>query len=94
MSEETIFLEGMIIKAPRPKVPTFVKGSISFKVDEFKAFLDNHNNNGWVNADLLESKGGKLYAKLNTYVKGDAPKEKVEKDEPEGPEIAADDVPF
>jgi len=93
MSEETIFLEGMIIKAPRPKAPAFVKGSISFKVDEFKAFLDNHNNNGWVNADLLESKGGKLYAKLNTYVKGEA-KAKVEKEEPEGPEIEADDVPF
>jgi len=50
------------------KSPDFVKGSMSVKVDEAVAFLQKHNNNGWVNLDLLASKdNSKLYFKLNTW---------------------------
>lgn len=65
---ETVFLQGFIFKRPHENAPAFVKGSMSIKVDEAIAFLQQHNNNGWVNADLLASKdNSKLYFKLNTY---------------------------
>jgi len=70
MSEqnEAVFLDGFIFKRPREGAPDFVKGSMSIKVSEAIEFLKKHDNNGWVNADLLASKdNSKLYFKLNTY---------------------------
>lgn len=71
---EIIFTEGLIFKDPRQTAPSFVKGSLSIKVSEFKAFLDKYEKNGWVNLDFKESKGGKKYFSLNTYVKGETNK--------------------
>lgn len=68
-NKETVFADGMIFKRPRDGAPEFVKGSMSFKVEEFKSFLDKYNNNGWVNVDLLLSQKGSLYCKLNTWKK-------------------------
>jgi hypothetical protein len=82
MSEqnETVFLDGFIFKRPHENAPAFVKGSMSIKVSEAIEFLKKHDNNGWVNADLLTSKdNSKLYFKLNTF--------KPEKKEDEGVEI-------
>jgi hypothetical protein len=62
-----IFCDGLIVKDRRESAPEWVKGSLSVKVDEFKAFLDKHNNGGWVNIDLLTGKSGKPYAVLNTW---------------------------
>ena len=94
MSEETIFSEGFIFKRPREGAPSFVKGSMSVKVDEAIAFLQKHNNEGWVNLDLLASKDNtKLYFKLNTYKpekKSDAPKLP---DFPEE-EVNPEDIPY
>jgi len=64
---EKIFADGLIYKAPRQGAPEYVKGSLSVKVDEFKAFLDKHNNNGWVNLDFLKSQKGTLYFALNNW---------------------------
>jgi hypothetical protein len=65
---EKIFADGLVFKAPRENAPEFVKGSLSFKVEEFKKFLDAHvSNAGWVNVDIKLSQGGKLYCELNTY---------------------------
>ena len=69
MDNETIFPDGFIFKKPREGAPKFVKGSMSVKVDEFITFLRKHSNKGWVNMDLLVSKNGKLYTKLNTFTK-------------------------
>jgi len=64
MSNEKKFVDGLIVKdAP----VDFVVAKLSFKVDELKAFLDANNNNGWVNADILTSKAGKMYAALNEW---------------------------
>ena len=65
--QEKIFADGLIFKKPSEKAPDFVKGNLSFKVEEFKKFLDENINNGWVNIDLKESSGGKYYAELNTW---------------------------
>ena len=64
---EKIFIEGLIVKAPRENAPDFVKCSLSFKVEEFKTFLDKHINNGWINVNVKTSKGGKWYAELDTW---------------------------
>jgi hypothetical protein len=77
--KEVVFTEGMIFKKPREGAPDYVKGSMSFKVDEFTAFLKKHNNNGWVNVDLKVSKAGKLYTQLNDW----KPKEEVAQVSPE-----------
>jgi hypothetical protein len=59
--------DGLIVKDRRESAPEWVKGSLSIKVDDFKAFLDKHNSGGWVNIDLLTAKSGKPYAALNTW---------------------------
>ena len=91
MSEqETIFVDGLIFTRPHEKSPDFVKGGIAIKVDELIAFLQKHKKaDGWVNADLLKSKQGKLYFKLNTWEpskKDDAP----DNQDPTDP----DNIPF
>ena len=60
-------VNGMIIKPAHPNAPDFVKCSISVKVDEFITYLKLNDNNGWVNLDMLKSKEGKLYVKLNDW---------------------------
>ena len=66
-SKEKIFANGIMYKPPTEKAPDFVKGSISVKVDEFTAFLAEHNNGGWVNLDIKLSKNEKYYIELNVW---------------------------
>lgn len=66
MSEKT-FVEGLFIKARREKTPEFVMLEAGIKVDEFKAFLDKHADNNFVNIRVLTSKSGKPYAELDTW---------------------------
>ena len=88
MSEkkEKIFADGIIFKRPREGAPSFVKGNISVKVADFGVFLAKHEKNGWVNIDLKESAGGKLYLELNTWEK------KV--DAPKTVEVTPESIPF
>jgi len=95
---DKIFAQGMMFKPPSANAPDFILGGVSFKVDEFIAFLQAHNTNaGWVNVDIKESKGGKWYCELNTY-KPDRPnlepKEEVPTIEYPEEEINPDDLPF
>ena len=64
---EPTFADGMIFKRPNEGAPDFVKGALSIKVDEAIAFLQKHNSGGWVNLDLKNSQGGKLYLQLNDW---------------------------
>lgn len=91
MAEKT-FANGLIFKAPRESAPEYVKGSLSVKVDEFVEFLNEHvTPSGWVNIDIKESKGGKLYCELNTWTpKG----KKEEKEEPQEATAGPDGIPF
>ena len=66
MAEKT-FVNGMIFKLPTTKMPEFVKGKISVKVDEFIEFAKQHQDNGWLNIDMCESRAGKGYCALNTW---------------------------
>jgi len=69
MEKETIFAQGINFKRPSPNAPDFVKGKVSIKVSEAIDFLQKHQNNDWVNLDLLVSKKDpeKLYFKLNDF---------------------------
>ncbi len=70
--KEVIFADGFIFKKPREGAPSFVKGSLSIKVDEAVEFLHKHERSDWVNLDLKQSREGKLYLQLNTYQKPSA----------------------
>jgi len=69
------FIKGLFVKKPHPKAPEFVKMKLSFKVEEFKVYLDQNNNDGWVNIEVKESQKGDLYAELNTWKKDTTPAE-------------------
>jgi hypothetical protein len=66
MADEKLFVDGMIIKK-KPNAPQFVKCSLSFKCKDFTEFMRKHHNKGWLNVDLKVSKGGKLYAEVDTW---------------------------
>ena len=66
---DKIFADGMFFKRPRDGAPEYVKGSVSIKVADFIPFVEKHTKEGWVNLDLKESKGNKLYFELNTWSK-------------------------
>lgn len=66
--KEKIFPRGIIFKKPKEGVPEWIKGHLSFKVDEACIFLQENAQNGWVNIDIKKSKEkGTLYLELNTY---------------------------
>jgi hypothetical protein len=98
-NKEKVFADGLIYKEPRENAPAFVKGSLSIKVADFVAFLQaNETNSGWINIDIKESQGGKLYCELNTYMPQKPniePKEEVPTIEyPQDDEIDLSNVPF
>lgn len=84
--EEIEFVEGLIVKAPNPKAPDFVKASIAIKVEDLGKWLRAKYKAGdeWVNIDVKEAKSGKWYAAVSTY----KPKEKKSASDLE------DDIPF
>lgn len=100
---EKIFIDGMRAEAPRQGAPSFVKGRISVRVDEFIAFAKLHQTeSGWLNIDVKESQKGPWYAELNTW-KPDgqkAPSYNIVEDHlpsvdyPDDGGIAVDDIPF
>ena len=93
MAKEDIeFVDGLIVKAPNPKAPDFVKASISIKVEDLGKWLRAKYKAGdeWVNIDVKESKAGKWYAAVSTF----KPKAK-EETKPKGKfDDMADDIPF
>ena len=78
MAEELEFVDGLIVKAPNEKAPSFVKASISIKVADLGIWLREKHKAGeeWVNIDVKEAKSGRWYAAVSTYKKDDKPKEK------------------
>lgn len=93
---DKIFADGIIFSRPKEGAPEFVKGRLSFKVEEAVAFLEKHKKaDGWVNCDLKKSQNGKLYLQLDTFVpksqiaQGNAPKTDYPAEE-----IHPEDIPF
>ena len=90
MKEEVEFVDGLLVKAPHEKAPSFVKASIAIKVEDLGKWLraKYKAGNEWVNIDVKESKAGKWYAAVSTFdpKKKEAPKGKFDDME--------DDIPF
>jgi hypothetical protein len=61
--------KGFFVSKPRDGAPSFVKGSMSVRLDEAKEYLNtlHANEKGYVNFDILESQKGNYYLKLNTW---------------------------
>lgn len=63
------FATGMSFKEVAQTAPETVRGSIYFKVDDFKKFLDeNKDEKGWVHTKMMKSKEkGTIYFILDTW---------------------------
>ena len=91
MSQEKTFVNGMIVKR-NEQAPDFVICGLSFKVDEIKAFLDEYNNNGWVNVQVKRSQGGKFYGELDVWEKKE-PQSPPPYNPPPVPQNVAEPIP-
>lgn len=101
---DAILVSGMFVKDPHSNAPDFVKMRVSFKVEDFKKFLDENEDGGYVNVQIKRSQEEKLYASLDTwrpdpnYNRGDSPvnDEPVDEDDGDEPvdEDDEDDLPF
>jgi len=89
MSEEKVFVDGMIIKSKSEGTPDWVKEKISLKLDEFGAWVAAQKKADpsleWINIDIKQSQSGKLYAERDMW-KPTAPKS-------EAP-AQSDDIPW
>ena len=109
MAKEKTFVNGMIVKDKHENTPDWVIANVSFKVEDMKAFLDQHQDNGWVNVQIKKGQGGKRYAELDTWKphhQTETPEQQQAKQEPPAPapvppsfpadpaEEGIDDIPF
>lgn len=92
MSEENIFIDGLIVKEPHERAPDFVKAKLSIKREELIAWLQNQPGD-WINADVKVSRGGKWYVAVDTW--------KPDNQRQDGPQASststddlASDIPF
>ena len=70
--KEKVFAEGIFFQPISPEVKEkapWLKGKLSFNVNEFTAFLKKHvNEKGFVNIDMkLSQKTNKIYLELNSW---------------------------
>jgi hypothetical protein len=103
MSDDIVFADGMIVKKPHQNAPDFVKATVSFKMKEFVEWGRLHHKEGWVNVQIKESKGGKLYAALDTFTPskqeeyatgGQQAREAMATETPPADNFADDPIPF
>ena len=98
MSDEKIFVDGMIVKR-NPNAPDFVICSLSLKCEELVAFMRKHHKDKWVNVQVKQSKGGKYYAELDTWQPTQGESATAGMAQAKGamapaPDIIDDDIPF
>ena len=71
MSEEKKFVNGMLVKLPPDTAPDFVKLKLSFKLDEFGAWIGSQKAEDpsleWINIEIKEGRSGKWYAERDTF---------------------------
>jgi len=72
MANDIEFVDGLIVKAPNPRAPDFVKAQISIKVEDLGKWLREKYKAGekdWINIDVKEAKSGKWYCSVSTFKK-------------------------
>lgn len=60
------FITGLFTKKPSDKAPQFLKAKVSIKKQDFINWLHTQESE-WVNIDILESKKGEYYAKVDDW---------------------------
>ena len=100
-NQESALVAGMFFNQKHENAPDFVLGSISFKVEDVVAFLQQHKNEkGYVNVDFLRAKPkegeskGKPYFKLNTWKPESTAPTNAGEDTRQAPDLSEADVPF
>ena len=93
MSGDIEFAQGLIVKAPHPKAPDFVKASISIKRAELIAWLQAREGE-WINLDVKESRNGKWYAAVNNWKPQQSAPVKSSQEQPGKADDFSDDMPF
>ena len=88
---DKIFVDGMYINVHTSEYGEMLK--LSFKVDKFKEWLDEHvNEAGYVNVDIKNARSGNKYGQLSTYTPKDTEQSKPEpKAEPKDEVNSLDD---
>jgi hypothetical protein len=97
MADDKIeFVDGLIVKAPNPKAPDFVKAQISIKVEDLGKWLREKfkAGNEWVNLDVKESKSGRWYAAVSTFKPKENNPTKGRQDMRAKPSSEDPDIPF
>ena len=65
---ENKIIYGLFLSPKHENAPSFVKARVSIKIETFTKWMEeNKNESGYVNLDLLESKAGSLYFKVNDF---------------------------
>lgn len=65
---ENKFIKGLFVNKPSENAKDFVIAKVSVSADTFIPFLkDNADGNGYMKFDILESKEGNYYAKLDNW---------------------------
>jgi hypothetical protein len=97
MAENNIeFVDGLLVKAPNPKAPDFVKAQISIKVEDLGKWLREKYKAGneWVNVDIKEAKSGRWYAAVSTFKPKENNPTKGRQDMRAKPSSEDPDIPF
>jgi hypothetical protein len=61
-----IFAKGMNVTR-NDNAPDFILCKLGIRCKDFFEFMKEHEDKGWVNIEIKESKDGKLYAELDTW---------------------------
>jgi hypothetical protein len=71
MSDEKVFVDGMIAKKPDDNAPEFVKVKLSLKLDELGPWISAQKKADpsieWINIEVKEGRSGKWYAERNMW---------------------------
>ena len=97
MTDNDKFIKGLIVKAPHERAPDFVKARISIKREELIGWLQARGEE-WINLDVKESKGGKLYAEVSQWkpkAKEETPQAKTDDFVDDDPnQMGGGEIPF
>lgn len=97
------FISGLIVKPKHERAPDYVICKLSIKREELIAWLQEQDGE-WINADIKESQGGKLYAQVDEW-KPDRQRQQTEprpqqrapqrqQAQPAADDFHDDDIPF
>jgi hypothetical protein len=93
MSNETKFVDGLRVYAPRDGAPDFVICNLVINVQELTAWLAGQS--GDVRVDVKRSRNEKLYASVNDWKPKEGGQERARPaPEQTGGGFADDDIPF